>query len=51
MVQQLNAANVYNPVNFRLILKIPDAPVIDFPVAPNTRPIIADEALEPELWF
>ena len=48
MVQQLNDANVYNPVNFRLILKIPDAPVIDFPLVPTTRPIIPDEEFTPE---
>jgi hypothetical protein len=47
MVQQLNDANVYNPVNFRLILKIPDAPAIDFPVVPTTPPIIPDEEFVP----
>ena len=55
MVQQLNDAKLYNPENFRTILRIAGAtvPAVDFPAVPTTRPIIpakapADEELAPE---
>ena len=55
MVQQLNDAKLYNPENFRTILRLAGAtvPAVDFPAVPTTRPIIpvkapADEELAPE---
>ena len=49
MVQQLNDAKLYNPENFRTILKFVDAtaPAVDFPAVPTTRPIIPAKK-EPE---
>ena len=48
MVQQLNDANLYNPENFRTILRLTgatapavDAPIFDFPAIPTALPTAA----------